>query len=361
MESEQEIISFIQSGQLRVGPVTFQIVGQLESRGDMGLDLILQGNWQDHQVLFAAEINRYASDKSVTAAASNAQYYADLMNMRPLIIVPWLSEEQLLSLEKRKISGVDLSGNGVLIAPGVSVFRSGSPNRFPASRTLKRVYAGTSSLVPRVFLLRPDYGAVSEIRDEVVARGGKITLPTVSKALKQLEEDVIISKTKDGIRLLQADKLIERLRKNYQAPKTVEVQRCKIVSDGEVAALISKVAINTNSRLVLSGSSSVDFYATMGREPMDIYYCTSIPWKELERLGAKIDKSSRFPNIEFRVTSEEYVYFDARLDDVGRSIASPIQTYLELSTSDKRGQETAQRLEEKILTGLPTVERGTNS
>ena len=59
---------------------------------------------------FAAEIKRYASDKSVMEAANNAQYYADSMNMSPLVVVPWLSEEQLLGLEKRRVSGVDLSG-----------------------------------------------------------------------------------------------------------------------------------------------------------------------------------------------------------------------------------------------------------
>ena len=361
MESEQEIIGFIESRQLRVGPVSFQLLDQPAAKRDNEPDLILQANWQENQVRFAAEIKRYASDKSVMEAASNAQYYADLMNMSPLVIVPWLSEEQLLSLEKRRISGVDLSGNGVLVAPGLSVYRSGSPNKFPASRSLKRVYDGISSLVARVFLLRAEYGAVSEIRDEVLARGGKITLPTVSKALKQLEEDVIISKKKDGIRLLQADKLLDRLRTNYQAPKTTEIKRCKIVAAGDIANLVTKAAKKANSRLVLSGSSSVDYHATMGREPLDIYFCTSIPLKELERLGATLDTTSRFPNVEFQITNEEYVYFDARSDKSGRLIASPVQTYLELSSSDKRGQETAEQIKKDILAELPTVQRSMHS
>ena len=361
MESEQEIISFIESGHLRVGPVSFQIATPRRARRDSGPDLILQAQWRENELRFATEINRYASDKCVMEAANNAQYYADSMSMLPLVVVPWLSEEQLLSLEERKISGVDLSGNGVLIAPDLSVFRTGGHNKFRASRPSKRVYNGTSSLVARVFLLRAEFAAVSEIQDEIIARGGNITLSTVSKALKQLEDDVIISKTKGGIRLLQADKLLSRLRANYQAPKTTTIKRCKVVADGDIAALIAKAAKKADSRLVLSGSSSVDNYATMGRDAMDSYFCTSIPFDELERFGGKIDMNSRFPNVEFQVTNEEYVYFDARRDKTERLIASPIQTYLELSTSDKRGQETAQQIEANILAGLPTVERGTSS
>jgi hypothetical protein len=319
--------------------------------------LIVNGNWGESQLLFAVEVKRYGSDKSVMQAANNAQYYAECLNMSPLVVVPWLSEDQLLSLEKRRISGVDLCGNGVLVAPGLSVFRSGSRNKFPASRPLKRVYDGTSALVARVFLLKPEYKSVSEIREEVLARGGNITLSTVSKVLKQLDEDVIVSKSKDGIKLLQADKLLDRLRTNYQAPKITDVIRCKIDAAGDVSKLVTKAAKQANSKLVLSGTSSVDYYATMGREPLDTYFCTIIPLKQLEGLGAKIDTASRFPNVEFQVTTEEYVYFDARKDKSGLLIASPIQTYLELATSDKRGQEIAQQVEKDLLTDLPTVQR----
>src|SRR5271156_3954004 len=97
MESEQEIVSFIESGQLRVGPVSFQLISQPSVRRDTERpDLILQASWRDNHVRFAAEVKRYASDKSVMEAANNAQYYAESMNMSPLVIVPWLSEEQLL-------------------------------------------------------------------------------------------------------------------------------------------------------------------------------------------------------------------------------------------------------------------------
>ncbi|MGH9549231.1 MAG: hypothetical protein ACRD3W_07650 [Terriglobales bacterium] len=359
MESEQEIISFIESGQLRVGPVSFELLSQHSARRESRPDLVLQANWQGKQVRFAAEVKRYASDKSVMEAANNAQYYADSMNMSPLVVVPWLSEEQLLGLEKRRVSGVDLSGNGVLVAPELSVFRSGSPNRFPASRSLKRVYAGNSSLVARVFLLKPEFKAVSEIRDEVQARGGEITLSTVSKALKQLEEDVIISKSRHSIKLLQADKLLDRLRTSYQAPKTSEILRCQISGNTGVGELIAKAANQSSFKIMLSGTSSVDYYATMGREPVDIYYCKKDPSQEVKSVGAIINRVSRFPNVEFHVTTEPYVYFDARADESGRLIASPLQTYLELSSSDRRGQETAEQIKRDILVELPTVQRST--
>jgi hypothetical protein len=357
MEAEKDIIDFIQNGQLTLGPVSFAFVREATRRTADQPDLIVKASWGGSETLLVAEVKRYGSDKAVMEAASVAQYYADRMSMKPLVIVPSLSEEQLHSLEKRQISGVDLCGNGVLVIPGLSVFRAGTPNRFPASRPLKRVYEGTSSLVARIFLLRPEFKSVSQIKDEVLARGGNITLSTVSKALKQLEEDAIVSKSKDGIRLLQADKLLDRLKTNYRPPKIGEVVRCEIVAESDLSQMMNREAKQAKAKFVLSGSSSVNYYASLGREPFDIYFCTSIPLQQLDRLGAKLDVESRFPNIEFQSTNAEYVYFDARNDKSGRLIASPIQTYLELATSDKRGQEVARQIGADLLAKLPSMQR----
>ncbi len=357
MESEKEIIDFIKGGRLRVGPVSFEIEDVASRYSSDQPDILMKAKWGDSEALFAAELKRYGSDNAILQAANQALYFAERLNMKPLVLVPWLSEEQLLSLERRNVSGIDLCGNGVLLAPGISVFRSGSPNKFPASRPIRRIYEGTSSLVARVFLLKPKYRTVSAVYEEVISRGGEITLPTVSKALKQLEDDVIIVKSSDGIRLVQATKLLNRLRENYEAPKRSAIVRCKITVDDDIPKILNKAAKRANLRLVLSGASSVEYYASMGRDPMDSYFCTAIPDDELEDLGAKIDTTSRFPNTEFQVTSSEYVYFDARKDKKGRVVASPIQTYLELATSDKRGQETAERIEKDILAKLPDIQR----
>lgn len=69
----------------------------------------------------------------------------------PMVMAPHLSETKLNGLAARGVSGIDLCGNAVVLAPGEwSFYRSGKPNRFPSTAPIKKVYVGTSSLVGRI-------------------------------------------------------------------------------------------------------------------------------------------------------------------------------------------------------------------
>lgn len=351
MEAEKDILEYVLSGKLELPPLRFTPTAESIETADMRPDVLIQTNWQGRTYAFVGEVKRYGSDKSVSEAAEQARKYAEELQVNPLVIVPWLSNEQLLSLEQRNISGVDLCGNGIVVVPGeVLVFRTGQPNKFPTSRLIRRVYEGTSSLVARVFLLRPQYNSVSEILDEITARGGSITLPTVSKALKQLEEDVVIEKSPKRIRTLQADKLLDRLKSNYELPKPRGFVRCKLTTknNASIGEILFEAAKQAGERIVLSGESSANFYATMAKEPIDTFYCTETTSLQLEELNAEIDVFSRFPNVELKKSDAEIVYFDMRNLN-GYNVASPIQAYLELANSDKRGQEIAEQIRKKII------------
>jgi hypothetical protein len=267
--------------------------------------------------------------------------------------VPWLSNEQLKELENLGVSGIDLCGNGIItVPPELFVLRSGSPNKYRASRLIKRVYRGVSSLVARVFLMRPKFNSVSEILDEIIQREGKTTLPTVSKALSQLEEDLVVDRSDGQIKLLQADKLLDRLAGDYKGPAAEVRMKCKVETRSkDLRSLIFKAAKKADARMVMTGISSAPFYSVIAKEPIDSFYCSSAPLKELEALGAKVDGNSRFPNVEFIETDDELVYFDARKES-NCMIASPVQSYLELWNSDKRARETAEQVRPKLLTGI---------
>jgi hypothetical protein len=99
------------------------------------------------------------------------------------------------------------------------------------------------SLAARVFLLRPRYQAVGEIRDEILSRGGKLALSTVSKVLARMEEDLIVSRDKGGIRLVQPQKLLDVLVRQYEPPKISQRISGKTSLDiTELAARINDAA-----------------------------------------------------------------------------------------------------------------------
>ena len=227
------------------------------------------------RVRFAVFYQRDATPRQIAFEAPQAASAAQQGDLSPLLLAPYFSEERLLQLEALKVSGLDLCGNGVLMAPGkFTYFRTGYPNRFPNSRPLKNVYRGVSSLAGRAFLLQPKYAEVGELQQEVRRRGGDISLPTISKAIRELEEDQIIRRVRQAsvpqartLTLLQPDKLLKRLEENYVAPRIRNAFLGKV--DLEPRALQEALQANaqrSGARLIAAGVGSATRYASIAME-----------------------------------------------------------------------------------------------
>jgi hypothetical protein len=172
-----------------------------------------------------------------------------------------------------------------------------------------------------------------------------MSLSTVSKSLKTLEEDLIVER-KDTIHLVQPDKLLEKLSENYVSPKISERVRLKVPGEsGILWELLQKQSQDLNLPLVATGTSSVTQYAVMQRGDVLSVYCPRLEML-LDRLSGS--QSDRFPNLELIETEDETVYFDTWKE--GNSWwASPVQVYLELMAGDKRDRETAEQVKSFIL------------
>jgi len=150
-------------------------------------DALAEISWDQETFEFAVEARIPFHPKAIQEAVQRAQTFAKQLQVYPLLIVPYLSDEQLRVLEAQQVSGLDLCGNGILVIPDrLLVYRTGNPNKYPSSSPIRNVHRGTSSLVVRAFLLRPEYKTSQELLDEVTKRGGEVTLPTVSKACSSL-------------------------------------------------------------------------------------------------------------------------------------------------------------------------------
>jgi hypothetical protein len=259
-------------------------------------------------------------------------------------------------------SGIDLCGNCVVVYPGTfSVFRSGGKNRFPSSAAIKNIYRKNSSMVGRGFFVYSDFQTVQDIRATInqrnllVNRWNKkpMSLSTVSKVLKTMVEDLIITRI-ETIRLLQPDKLLEKLRENYNPPAVKERIRLKISENNKsILKLLSEQSQQLELPLIASGTSSVTRYTVMQRGDLLTVYCPKVEML-LNRLPGS--QSDRFPNLELLETEDEPVYFDARQED-GFWWASPLQVYMELMVGDKRDQETADQLKALILNDAGVVKQ----
>ncbi len=172
-----------------------------------------------------------------------------------------------------------------------------------------------------------------------------MSLSTVSKALKTLEEDLIILRN-NTIKLVQPDILLEKLGKNYDKPAVKRRIRMKVSEDeGTLPGLLLKISQDLDLPLVATGMSSITQYAVMQRGDLLSVYCPRLEGL-LELLPG--DQSSRFPNLELLETEDETVYFDARQQG-GFWWTSPVQVYLELMAGDKRDREAAEQVKSLLM------------
>ena len=259
-------------------------------------------------------------------------------------------------LEAKKVSGIDMCGNGVVLCDNFMMFRSGQPNCYRSSSSIKNVYARNSSMVARAFLCKSNFPTVQAILGEVNARNllvskyarTPMSQSTVSKCLKSLEEDLIVGR-KDEIRLLQTDKLLAELAENYRPPLRNHRISCKTPTGTDPMAALSEGAERTSVPVALTGLSSVNRYAVMQRGEVIEAYCPNIT-QLLEQ--SSLVEANRFPEIELFEVSEESVFFDSRENVAGVWAASPVQTYLELMSGDKRDKETADQVKAFIFSEL---------
>lgn len=348
MITEAEMLEQLRKG-IEFPPLVIRLSRTLPRGRDLGIDAILEVRSEDQSFEFAAQLRTRSTPRAFEDALRSVRQVVEQSDYNPMLVTPYLREPQLDELQQQRMSGIDLSGNGVVCLPGeFFVYRTGKPNEFPDSAPTKYAYRGATSLVARAFLCQTTFDSLADIEQQVESRGGSIALSTISKALKRLESDLIIDRSGDSIRLRQPEKLLDKLADSYREPKVTRTFTGS--AKQPVDKLISLARKKSDSDIVLSGRSSIDAYAVMGRDEWPVLYTSSID-RLIDVWGNKVDETSRFIDLELRQTDDPTVYFDVRIKQ-NLPYASPVQVFLECSSGDKREREVAQQVKDFILRDL---------
>jgi hypothetical protein len=360
--TQADMINRLRKGEISISPLTLHFLNSDAGAASddvrtYGFDTGIVVSWKGKTAKFAVKCKALSTPKAFNDGLNFLTSSSLPGNWRPMLCAPFLNEEQLKALERYEFSGIDMCGNGVVIAPGkFAVFRSGGKNLFPSSALIKNVYRKNSSMAVRVFLVRERYETVQHILAEVNRRNVLVNLwnkkpmrlSTVSKVLKTLEQDLIVSRKK-GIGLLQPDKLLEKLVQNYDPPDSGRRVFLKIPGTGQkIRQLLMAQSQAMAMPIIATGTASVNQYAVMQQGDILSVYCPCVG-DLLKRLPG--NATDRFPNLELLETEDETIYFDARwVNDFWW--ASPLQVYLELMAGDKRDRETAEQVKSFLLEGL---------
>ncbi len=352
-EFEREVEKYFSAGSLLLAPFKVkQILSHPQSEkievNERGADFSVSASASEQSQVFRFIVECKASNtpQAVQMGWQQAQRYTE-KNDWPLLIVPYLSDERLDYLESQQASGVDMCGNGIIIIPDqVFIRRSGQPNLYRASRPLQNPFKGRSALAARMILARAQWESVGELRAALATAGAQLSASQVSKVIKALQEDLIL--TRRGSQLVISDpfRLLDKLGKEWEQPRFRRSQLLRLRSSNAIAELVS----DTNLNWAIMGESSVGRYATFSQGgPRRIAVSDlATAWHQLDSV-TEPESVRNFADLELCETDELGFYFDNEVDKNGVRFASRLQTWLELQCGDARQQEAARDLRQRIL------------
>lgn len=329
--------------------VTLTYIPKAITNAELSGDGTLTARFGDFQDAFLVNYKRGWSARDFSNALEQVRRMrVTYPALHPLVVLPYLDDDKLDALQRKDVSGLDLCGNAYLHVPNRWAARfTGRPNRFRADQTLRQPYAGKASLVGRTLLRRPAFPTASALLRDIERRGGSLSQALVSRALRELAEDLVVGERGAArVALLQPDKLLDRLGEAWKPLRTTILWRGKIARPtAEFLPRLFENAREAHVRAVMTGLGSASRHASITMEDVAYVYAD----RDADLL-ANLDArpTERFANLEVRRTPDDAVYFDAD-EEAGVRWASPVQTYLEMLGGDARTRDGARGLRKQLL------------
>jgi hypothetical protein len=191
---------------------------------------------------------------------------------------------------------------------------------------------------------------LDKIVDFINSRNANITLSTVSKVLKSLEQELLIDKDKSLIRTRDPEKLLDRLTEGY------------INSTERKTRKVYKFAIDNFENLIRVFTDRQVDYAACGFYAAKIKGLAvtneiTIFTKDMEQVKKASERSlyriefapdTEFGNLTIAETNDPGVWFNVS-KQINNAVVDDIELYLEMMTATPRGPEIAKQIKQRIL------------
>ena len=177
--------------------------------------------------------------------------------------------------------------------------------------------------------------------------GADLSLAQASKAIRALEEELIVRKLGGTIKLQEPMHLLDKLGSEWRNP-IVRRQAVRLSEDVELWA--RRLSSNTTLRWAVTGESSASRYVVFSQGGPRRIAVSDLP-RAASLLGGVPESVPNFADVELLQTEEPGFFFQTVADDRGIKWASRLQTWLELQAGDARQQEAARDVRGQILQG----------
>ncbi|MCK5173632.1 MAG: winged helix-turn-helix domain-containing protein, partial [Planctomycetes bacterium] len=184
-------------------------------------------------------------------------------------------------------------------------------------------------------------------------RNASITVSTVSKVLKSLEQELFIEKSKSIISVRDPEKLLDRLAEDYiNSTKRKARKPYRFAADNPQNFL--KRFFERQIDYVACGFYAAQLKGLAATDQLTIFV------KDIEQVRKArecnwiaITPDAEFGNISITEANEPGVWFNTS-QQMNKAIVDNIELYLEMMADTPRGPRIAETLKQRILKGEPT-------
>lgn len=262
----------------------------------------------------------------------------------PMLASRYLSPQSRSICIDHDIAYLDLIGNARLAFGSVYIDQAVPDRPKSETRALKSIFAPKAAAILRVLLRDPD----RPWRVVDLAEAAGASLGHVSSVSKSLLAREWIERQREGIVLVQPDKLLRTWRKKYRHPAGRRIRGYTRFHGDQLRKML-RAALNRDPgspRAVCSMHSAADWIAPFGRVGTHSFYADERGARTVEDT-LELSRVGRGANVVVCIPNDESLFGDAVEPAPGVFCTSPVVTYLDLWKRKDRDREIADHLASK--------------
>lgn len=342
-ELQKRIADALRSCLKNVPFLEIRSVAEKPGENDLRPDLLVELNLSGNEQSLLVETKRSGQPRLAREAANqllrDQKRYPGAYGV---FAAPFVSPKAAEICFKEEIGYVDLSGNCRLCFDRIYIEKQGNPNRFAEKRDLRTLYSPKAQRVLRAILSNPKKAwKTKELSEEA-----RVSLGQVSNVRKLLTDREWIRTKPEGFVLSEPEALLLEWAENYNYQKNRVRSFYTLKAAPEFEADLASVFKRENLTYALTSFSGAARLAPAVRRQRAIAYVEEGRVDLASLLGLKEVPSGA--NVSLLTPYDDGVFYGASEID-GIRVASPIQVYLDLSSSRGRGEEAAAALLEEVI------------
>lgn len=314
------------------------------SKPNLAADFVHSG----HKITLFAETARTGEPLYASLALSRLENYCQTTpGAVGVFIAPYISPETAKLCRTQNVGYLDFAGNCHFAFDGIYIHVEGKPNPAAHSRPLRSLYQPKAERVLRVFLTQP----LKPWRLQALSGEAGVSVGQVFKVKELLREKEWLEDTNQGIFLTKPQELLAAWAEHYRFGKHQATQFHTLRDLSAFELTLSAGCRQRGIACAFTGFAAGARYAPYATYQRTAAYlhCELPEVQELLALPPlQLEPVETGANVVLLTPYDDGVLYDARQrQDV--SLASPLQTYLDLQSSGGRGREAAGILLQKEI------------